>query len=129
MPETDAEADTLRAYLPTDKLVELAKIRDEEIKESEAHSRERSDAYAQIAAAKEKAKKLRVEIKRLDKKIKDSWSKPLFARLDASRDAAWREASAARTAALARGETPRYETAKECGERQKAAHASDVYTP
>lgn len=129
IPETALEADGLRAYIPTDKLVELAKIRDEEIKESENQSRDRGDDYVRLAAAKDKAKKLRIEIKRLDKKINDSWSKPLFARLEARLAATWREASQARAASLDRGETSRHETGKQCSERQKASQASVVYTP
>ena len=127
IPETDAEADALRAYLPDETLAALGKLRDEEYAEHEKSRRKMDEAYAEIAAIKERMRKDRLRLKKLEAIKREYYSKPLFERLDAAREAAWILASKLRAESLARGEPQRSETVAECGIRQKAAAV--CYTP
>lgn len=126
IPGNDAEADALRAYIPADALANLAKVRDEEIAEHEKRRRRFDESCAEYTAIKERMKKDRLRLKTLEKAKREYFAQPLFPKTDTARDAAWIAAATARHEAIARGETPRYETAKECGERQKAPA---IYTP
>ena len=126
-PGTESEADALRAYVPLELLSALAKTRDEEIAEHEKRRRKFDEQCAEYNAIKERMRRDRIALKKLEAAKKAYFAQPLFPRTDAARDAAWSAAAQARRDAIARGETPRYETAAECGARQKAQAA--VYTP
>lgn len=125
IPETDAEADALRAYLPTEKLAEMAKIRDEEIREADEQSTNFRERCATVAAIKERMKKDRATLKKLEAADRSYFGRQLFVRTDAAREAAWIIAAQLRREALARGEAPRFETCAQCSARQKI----NPYTP
>lgn len=127
LPGNDHEADGLRAYIPTETLVALAKLRDEEMAEHDKKRRAFDDAAAEIAAIKERMRRDRIRLKKLDAQKREYFSAALFARTDAAREAAWIAAFDARSAAIDRGEPLRRETVAECGARQKNAGA--CYTP
>jgi hypothetical protein len=126
IPGNDSEADALRAYVPLETLKSLHAVCAEEIVEHEKRRKKQDEVYAEIAAIKERMKRDRLALKKLEAQQREYFSRPIFPRTDAARDAAWTAAGKARAEALARGESPRFETAKECGARQKVGA---VYTP
>lgn len=89
IPGNDFEADSLRAYIPTDTLKEIAAIRDLEIAASDKRRSVFDDASAKISTIKERMRRDRIALKALEKKMRDYFATPLFPRLDAARDAAW----------------------------------------
>jgi hypothetical protein len=126
IPGNDQEADALRAYIPAGALEDLAKIRDEEIAAHEKRRRKFDETAAEYEAIKERMRKDRLRLKKLEAEKRAYFAEALFPKTDAARDAVWIAAAQARHEAIVRGETPRYETCAECGARQKAAA---IYTP
>lgn len=129
IPQTDAEADALRAYIPTETLLALAKIRDEEIRESDRRRIEYEENRAIYEAAKAAEKKARDAAKRAKAKADEYFRRPLFPRLDAAKEIAWVCAAQAREAAIAAGEPLRLETCAQVSARQQAAQLETTYTP
>lgn len=127
LPGNDAEADALRAYIPSETLVALAKTRDEEMAAHDKLRRGFDEACAEITTIKERMRRDRLRLKALDAQKKKYFAAPLFARTDAAREAAWLAAWEARREARERGEPLRIETVAECGARQKTATV--IYTP
>jgi hypothetical protein len=128
-PGTEAEADALRAYVPLELLAALAKTRDEEIAEHDKRRRKFDEQCAEYNTIKERMRRDRITLKKLEAEKRAYFAQPLFPRTDAARDAAWSAAVQARREAIERGESPRYETAAQCGARQKSAAQAGVYTP
>jgi hypothetical protein len=120
-PVDHAEADALRAYVPTDTLREISHLSAIDCADAEKRRKDYYDANAQIDAAKERMRKDRALIKQAEQKRKAYFSSPLFARVDAARDAAWAAARVARNAAIAAGEAPKFETLDQCNARVKGA--------
>ena len=63
IPETNEEADQLRAYIPTETLVHIAKIRDEEVVECENARSTYEAAKAKCKAIKERMRNDRSALK------------------------------------------------------------------
>ncbi|HWA07945.1 MAG TPA: hypothetical protein VG838_00610 [Opitutaceae bacterium] len=108
-------------------MAELAKVRDEEIAHHEKRERKFHEDCAAINEIKERMKRDRRALKKLEASKRDYFAHPLFPRTDAARDAAWLAAVEARRQAQERGEPLRLETVAQCGARQKDAVA--IYTP
>lgn len=126
IPKNDAEADALRAYVPAETLAALAEVCREECAEADKRSKAADEVHFKIRAIKERMKQDRVKLKQLEKQSRDHFTRALFPRTDAAREAAWLAAVQARREAIANGEAPRFETVEQCGARQKEGR---VYTP
>ncbi len=116
-PATPAEADALRAYVPTQTLHAIAELSKSESIECEKRRKDYYDAKKAIDDAKERMRKDRALIKAMEAKRKPYLSTPMYQRTDAARDAAWQAARIARDAAIAAGESPKFETLAECSAR------------
>lgn len=121
IPETEQDANALRAYIPTETLTELNRICREESAQADKLSRAYDDATAEIKAIKERMRADRIRIKKLEAQRKKRWETPIYPRYDAGKDAAWRAAFAARNAAVANGEAPKFETTTQASERATPA--------
>lgn len=118
-PANETEANTLRAYIPTETLREIDRLSKLDSADAEKRRKNFIEANAQIDAAKERMRKERILIKKAEQIRKAYFMSPLFARVDAARDAAWAAARAARDAAIATGEVPKIETLEQCNKRVK----------
>lgn len=126
IPETEEEADGLRAYIPNEILCSIGKTRDIEIAQSKKLSLQCDEASVNIRAIKERMKNDRINLKRL-KAVQDKYfTSRLFEKTDSAREAAWIAAYKTRSEALARGELPKIETCAQCTLRQQN---QIVYTP
>jgi hypothetical protein len=127
IPKTESEAAMLRAYIPSETLTHLAEIQREENKQADKRSRRFYELVARESAIKERMRQDRLELKKLTAQKTKHFETPLFPRSDAARQAAWMAAVEARAAALARGESPRFESAAECGARTNT-HENETQT-
>lgn len=116
-PRDEADADTLRPFVPTAELIKLERL-----------SKSTNAAYAAANMAYQQAKKdekdaldairaARAKIKTAKAAKKKYFDTPHWAELDAAYDRAWTAAAAARDAAVKNGESLRTETKPECTRR------------
>lgn len=116
-PLSAIELDALRAYVPTETLLQINAISKAECAECDKANRELDAANKAIADAKERMRRDRALIKQMEAKRKAHFARPLFPRSDAARTAAIEAAKVARAAAIAAGEAPKFETLAECTKR------------
>jgi len=116
-PVNAAEADALRAYVPTQTLLAINVLSKAESAEIESRWRERDETTKAIKDAKERMRKDRALIKEMERKQKAYFEAPIYQRTDAARSAAWAAAKVARETAITAGETPKIETLAECNVR------------
>lgn len=116
IPTSEAEAQTIRPYIPAATMRKIGEMRREMVRKREALERiekELAVARAEASAWRKKANRLAKEADAI------KYTESLEKILDAN-DAAWLQGRKARDAARAAGEPARFETAEQANDRLKA---------